>query len=104
MNSVLPDINKKLKILPQPSPISDHHLKDRSKQIETTMAKSSDCPNCTGGPFKAFCPFSLFLFTGTAVSYVKYLQSKSKSPKEPFRVVFVLGGPGAGKVRRIIMI
>lgn len=63
------------------------------------MAKS-DCPNCTGGPFKGFCPFSLFLFTGTAISYVRYLKSKSgKAPKDPFRVMFVLGGPGAGKVR-----
>ncbi|KAL7479408.1 hypothetical protein ACHAW6_005140 [Cyclotella cf. meneghiniana] len=64
------------------------------------MTKSG-CDHCPGGPFKGFCPFSLVLFTGTALSYVRYLQSKSKptkkSPEEPLRVVFVLGGPGAGK-------
>lgn len=64
------------------------------------------CDHCPGGPFKGFCPFSLVLFTGTALSYVRYLQSKSKptknSPEEPLRVVFVLGGPGAGKVRIMI--
>lgn len=58
------------------------------------------CSNCKGGSSsKGFCPFSLVLFAGSAVTYVRYLKSKSKksSSDEPFRVVFVLGGPGAGK-------
>jgi UMP-CMP kinase len=54
---------------------------------------------------KGFCPFSLFLFVGSAITSVRYLQraSSKKSAEldaddvEPFRVVFVLGGPGAGK-------
>mmetsp|Transcript_27873 Transcript_27873/g.39886 ORF Transcript_27873/g.39886 Transcript_27873/m.39886 type:complete len:245 (-) Transcript_27873:39-773(-) len=62
------------------------------------------CKHCTKGTSSmGFCPFSLALFAGTALSYIKYLQNKSSSSKssssssEPFRVVFVLGGPGAGK-------
>jgi len=66
------------------------------------------CKHCTKGGSSSsslgFCPFSLALFAGTALSYAKYLQNKSSSNKksiqsseEPFRVVFVLGGPGAGK-------
>lgn len=71
-----------------------------------------------GSSCKGFCPFSLVLFAGTAFSYVRHLQNKSSEKKtihqsdekpthqsptastmasEPFRVVFVLGGPGAGK-------
>ncbi len=66
---------------------------------------------------KGFCPFSLFLFVGSAFSFVRHLQYKSTSSSkhvtvdasddndtfvsaddnEPFRVIFVLGGPGAGK-------
>lgn len=84
-----------------PTPTNQHqplHITTLNHlETEANMAKS-ECPNCSGGPFKGFCPFSLFLFTGTAISYVRYLQSKSKGPKDPFRVVFVLGGPGAGKV------
>mmetsp|Transcript_28453 Transcript_28453/g.44813 ORF Transcript_28453/g.44813 Transcript_28453/m.44813 type:complete len:249 (-) Transcript_28453:32-778(-) len=68
----------------------------------------SNCKHCTKGTISmGFCPFSLALFAGTALSYVKYIQNKSSkstssSPSstttdEPFRVVFVLGGPGAGK-------
>lgn len=65
--------------------------------------------NCKGGSSSTkklgFCPFSLALFAGTALTYVTYLQNKSKKKSitsttdadEPFRVVFVLGGPGAGK-------
>jgi UMP-CMP kinase len=62
--------------------------------------------NCKGGSNTklGFCPFSLALFAGTALTYVSYLQNKSKKKSvtstttdEPFRVVFVLGGPGAGK-------
>mmetsp|Transcript_39298 Transcript_39298/g.58010 ORF Transcript_39298/g.58010 Transcript_39298/m.58010 type:complete len:249 (+) Transcript_39298:51-797(+) len=68
-----------------------------------------DCKLCTKGTSYSmglgFCPFSLALFAGTAISYVKLLQHKSTkssftttpSSSEPFRVVFVLGGPGAGK-------
>jgi UMP-CMP kinase len=66
------------------------------------------CDHCKGsGSSKGFCPFSLFLFASTTASYIRYLQLKAKkssdtSPSstsdEPlFRVVFVLGGPGAGK-------
>ena len=66
------------------------------------------CSNCAAGSStsKGFCPFSLFLFVGTALTYVNYLQNKSKKQEETqqttqshpqFRVVFVLGGPGAGK-------
>ncbi|KAL7531794.1 hypothetical protein ACHAXR_004242 [Thalassiosira sp. AJA248-18] len=63
---------------------------------------TQNCSHCTGGSSpKGLCPFSLFLFAGTTVSYVHYLQNKSKKSTaandEPFRVVFVLGGPGAGK-------
>lgn len=59
-------------------------------------------PACTRGATNVgVCPFSLVLFAGSAFSYVRYLQnmsSKSDAPDdEPFRVVFVLGGPGAGK-------
>ena len=80
--------------------IESQTSKTRSAFVSTESTMAKDCPSCSGGPFKGFCPFSLFLFTGTALSYVRYLQSKSSraSPKEPFRVVFVLGGPGAGKV------
>jgi UMP-CMP kinase len=50
---------------------------------------------------KGFCPFSLFLFVSSAVASVRYLQQQRSKTKgddeEPFRVVFVLGGPGAGK-------
>ncbi|KAK1746312.1 UMP-CMP kinase [Skeletonema marinoi] len=68
-----------------------------------------NCKHCTKGTSYSmglgFCPFSLALFAGTAISYVKLLQYKSTkssssttpSSSEPFRVVFVLGGPGAGK-------
>ena len=63
------------------------------------------CSNCTEGSStsKGFCPFSLFLFAGTALTYVNYVQNKSKKQDNTqqshpqFRVVFVLGGPGAGK-------
>ncbi|KAL7501226.1 hypothetical protein ACHAWT_011158 [Skeletonema menzelii] len=71
---------------------------------------TESCKHCTKGTTSSlgFCPFSLALFAGTALSYVKYLQNKSSkstttttssssSSNEPFRVVFVLGGPGAGK-------
>ena len=66
---------------------------------------TESCKHCTKGTSSlGFCPFSLALFAGTALSYVKYLQNKSSkksttssSSSEPFRVVFVLGGPGAGK-------
>jgi len=50
-----------------------------------------------------FCPFSFVLFVFSAFSYVHHLRSMSSKDKstctdeEPFRVVFVLGGPGAGK-------
>lgn len=49
-----------------------------------------------------FCPFSFLFFAGSAFSYVRYLHYKSSkrsmaSSGELFRVVFVLGGPGAGK-------
>lgn len=58
----------------------------------------------TGPTYEFFCPFSFALFVGSAFSYAHYLRGMS-SPKEaatgadeePFRVVFVLGGPGAGK-------
>jgi UMP-CMP kinase len=53
---------------------------------------------------KGFCPFSLFLFVSSAVASVRYLQQQRSKTKggsddeeQPFRVVFVLGGPGAGK-------
>lgn len=81
---------------------SDFHLHERKLIKLSTMPES--CKHCTkGSSSMGFCPFSLALFAGTALSYVKYLQNKSsKSIKsseeeEPFRVVFVLGGPGAGK-------
>ena len=66
---------------------------------------------------KGFCPFSLFLFAGTAIATVRHLRravvpaadeieeaptaspDESVVPEPPpiWRVVFVLGGPGAGK-------
>ena len=85
------------------------------------MAQSQSCSHCTGSnpSSKGFCPFSLFLFVGSAFSFVRHLQYKSTSSSskhctveasddndnvamgadenEPFRVIFVLGGPGAGK-------
>lgn len=49
----------------------------------------------------SFCPFSFFLFASSAAAYSGYLRKKSKKPimksDEIFEVVFVLGGPGAGK-------
>ena len=56
-----------------------------------------------GPSSKGFCPFSLVLFAGSALGATRYLQSKSKKSSsagdedEKFSVVFVLGGPGAGK-------
>mmetsp|Transcript_18526 Transcript_18526/g.27329 ORF Transcript_18526/g.27329 Transcript_18526/m.27329 type:complete len:239 (-) Transcript_18526:92-808(-) len=56
-----------------------------------------------------FCPFSAFLFASSAVAYSKYIRQKSlkmgnrgvssssSSDSSKFQVVFVLGGPGAGK-------
>lgn len=64
------------------------------------MAPSSPT-HCIGtSSSKTFCPFSLALFAGSAVTWVRYLKKKSKKSTitdAPFRVVFVLGGPGAGK-------
>jgi UMP-CMP kinase len=51
-------------------------------------------------PKLSFCPFSLFLFASSAAAYSNNLRRKSKksaSSNEKFQVVFVLGGPGAGK-------
>ena len=65
-------------------------------------------PPTTMAP-KGFCPFSLFLFVSSAVASVRHLRglpSKTtrgdddngdEPPPLPYRVVFVLGGPGAGK-------
>lgn len=78
------------------------------------MAMAQSCSHCTGGnsSSKGFCPFSLFLFVGSAFTFVRHLQNKSSKASvknfdasnvdvdeddEPFRVIFVLGGPGAGK-------
>mmetsp|Transcript_1774 Transcript_1774/g.3894 ORF Transcript_1774/g.3894 Transcript_1774/m.3894 type:complete len:246 (-) Transcript_1774:178-915(-) len=67
----------------------------------SSQSQSCNHRNCTrGSTSKGFCPFPLVLFAGSAISYVRYLQNKSKknmTDAEPFRVVFVLGGPGAGK-------
>ena len=62
--------------------------------------------SCCGGKEskKGFCPFSLFLFaaTGAAFAYHKLQQKQSRDESagaeatKP-QVVFVLGGPGAGK-------
>jgi UMP-CMP kinase len=82
-------------------PLSNSH-----NQLHPTITMG--CDHCKGsGSSKGFCPFSLFLFASTTASYIRYLQLKAKkssdtSPSstsdEPlFRVVFVLGGPGAGK-------
>jgi len=66
------------------------------------MVESCNCKGRSSTKL-GFCPFSLVLFAGTAFTYVTYLQNKSKKKSittttdEPFRVVFVLGGPGAGK-------
>lgn len=84
------------------------------------MAASQSCSHCTGdnSSSKGFCPFSLFLFAGSAFTFVRHLHNKPKDRRtptvvqviddsdksaddaddgEPFQVVFVLGGPGAGK-------
>ena len=64
--------------------------------------------SCCGGKEskKGFCPFSLFLFaaTGAAFAYHKLQQKKSRDDESSSgaattkpQVVFVLGGPGAGK-------
>lgn len=59
------------------------------------------CTHSSSSSSKGFCPFSLALFAGSAIASIRYLQYKSKKQNEddgaPFRVVFVLGGPGAGK-------
>lgn len=59
------------------------------------------CTHSSSSSSKGFCPFSLALFAGSAITSIRYLQYKSKKQNEddgaPFRVVFVLGGPGAGK-------
>mmetsp|Transcript_12429 Transcript_12429/g.23359 ORF Transcript_12429/g.23359 Transcript_12429/m.23359 type:complete len:256 (-) Transcript_12429:113-880(-) len=73
-------------------------------------------PGCCGegGPAKGFCPFSLFLFAATAGAYVHSRVASSSLPsssekersnlagekdvvRDPYTVVFVLGGPGSGK-------
>eukprot|EP00984_Skeletonema_dohrnii_P027355 scaffold16874_cov123-Skeletonema_dohrnii-CCMP3373.AAC.7 len=53
---------------------------------------------------RGFCPFSLVLFAGTAYSYVKHLQSKSKQKNEQnstmtskCRPVVICGPSGVGK-------
>ncbi|EJK57197.1 hypothetical protein THAOC_22787, partial [Thalassiosira oceanica] len=53
-------------------------------------------------PRLSFCPFSLALFAGLAVCSVSSLRrrrrrSSADDGDATFRVVFVLGGPGAGK-------
>jgi UMP-CMP kinase len=46
----------------------------------------------------SFCPFSAFLFASSAAAYTGYLARKAKKTNEKkFDVVFILGGPGAGK-------
>lgn len=51
----------------------------------------------------SICPFSLFLFASSAAAYIGHSRKKSKKltmatdSDETFQVVFVLGGPGAGK-------
>eukprot|EP00568_Trieres_chinensis_P006956 CAMPEP_0183302690 /NCGR_PEP_ID=MMETSP0160_2-20130417/8380_1 /TAXON_ID=2839 ORGANISM="Odontella Sinensis, Strain Grunow 1884" /NCGR_SAMPLE_ID=MMETSP0160_2 /ASSEMBLY_ACC=CAM_ASM_000250 /LENGTH=250 /DNA_ID=CAMNT_0025465493 /DNA_START=22 /DNA_END=774 /DNA_ORIENTATION=- len=70
---------------------------------------TSSC-GCSGGSGsgKKLCPFSLFMFAATAGLYVHRSMSKNKKTEEkvsaaakasadPYTVVFVLGGPGAGK-------
>ena len=51
-----------------------------------------------------FCPFSAFLFASSAGAYTSYIRRKAKrsmgtcsSTNKQFQVVFILGGPGAGK-------
>lgn len=46
------------------------------------------------------CPFTYTLFFGTAavLLYLDHLQKSKKSELPVCEVVFVLGGPGAGKV------
>jgi UMP-CMP kinase len=73
--------------------------------------------HCSSQSSKGFCPFSLFLFVGSAIATVRHLRrvpaaagKKGEAPSpssaaapvpppphRPARVVFVLGGPGAGK-------
>jgi UMP-CMP kinase len=53
-------------------------------------------------PKLSICPFSLSIFLGTALFTTLYLRRTKKelketSPAEELTVVFVLGGPGAGK-------
>jgi UMP-CMP kinase len=54
------------------------------------------------------CPFSLFLFTTTAITFTRNLKRRQRKDEEKsqndtskdvptFQVVFVLGGPGSGK-------
>eukprot|EP00979_Chaetoceros_neogracilis_P002441 scaffold424_cov127-Chaetoceros_neogracile.AAC.9 len=52
----------------------------------------------------SFCPFSAFLFLSSASAYTSYIRRKAKramgitcSKNKKFQVVFILGGPGAGK-------
>jgi UMP-CMP kinase len=54
-------------------------------------------------PKLSMCPFSLSIFLGTALFTTLYLRRRTQkelketSPAEELTVVFVLGGPGAGK-------
>eukprot|EP00545_Synedropsis_sp_CCMP1620_P005799 CAMPEP_0119015548 /NCGR_PEP_ID=MMETSP1176-20130426/11216_1 /TAXON_ID=265551 /ORGANISM="Synedropsis recta cf, Strain CCMP1620" /LENGTH=235 /DNA_ID=CAMNT_0006968853 /DNA_START=72 /DNA_END=776 /DNA_ORIENTATION=+ len=63
------------------------------------------CDSCTGGPMKGFCPFSLGLFLASTAAYALLVKQQRRSSSKELpkvmlptcQVVFVLGGPGAGK-------
>ncbi len=71
---------------------------------------NSNCHSCNKSMKLGFCPFSAFLFASSAIAYSRYIHQKSlkmgnkeatsassSSDSSKFQVVFVLGGPGAGK-------
>lgn len=64
----------------------------------------SESNHCNKSMKLSFCPFSAFLFASSASAYTSYIRRKAKrsmgatcSKSKKFQVVFILGGPGAGK-------
>jgi UMP-CMP kinase len=70
-----------------------------------SATKANECKYCPEKKSLPFCPVSVGLFIGTAALYVYHQSSKhpkkpadgSHSVVTPCTVVFVIGGPGAGK-------
>ena len=87
-------------------------IEDTTRVEKQIHIMGKDCNHCNKSMKLSFCPFSLFLFASTAAAYSGYIrhkaqkmpmESESSSPipsssgAKKFKVVFILGGPGAGK-------